>query len=221
MPYLLAEYSSQQIAILFGIGIAIFFLSIRIRRQFKAASEPSSLRSTTGSGISTASSSTTVRKSSNPLAISEAMQVELHDLVRQSKAEIDSKMIALQQLIRMADDAVSRLEAAIDHAESLGLVEQSTGDTKDTVAGLASRSESHNSSWSGQSRRQNAPTAAGRVYAGKLNLPDALEDDPRYERVFALADAGFTSARIASQVGMQVGEVELILSLRPAKKSEL
>ena len=39
-------------------------------------------------------------------------------------------------------------------------------------------------------------------------------DDPRFERVYALADAGFSATKIATQIGSQVGEVELILSLR-------
>jgi hypothetical protein len=56
-----------------------------------------------------------------------------------------------------------------------------------------------------------ADVRAGRKYSLRLDNP---ADDPRFARVFALADAGFSTARIASQVGSQVGEVELILSLR-------
>jgi hypothetical protein len=54
-----------------------------------------------------------------------------------------------------------------------------------------------------------------------MRVGENLADDPRFERVYALADAGFSAARIASQIGSQVGEVELILSLRRTERSEV
>jgi hypothetical protein len=47
-----------------------------------------------------------------------------------------------------------------------------------------------------------------------------LNKQQRQEDIFALSDAGHTSATIAQRVGSPVGEVELILSLRPSDVSD-
>lgn len=46
-------------------------------------------------------------------------EVQMHDLARDLKAEIDSKMIALGHLVRDADRAAERLEKALASAPSL------------------------------------------------------------------------------------------------------
>lgn len=50
-------------------------------------------------------------------------QVELHEIARDTKAEIDTKMRALQAITRSATEAAERLERAIARAERLGLRE--------------------------------------------------------------------------------------------------
>lgn len=45
---------------------------------------------------------------------------------------------------------------------------------------------------------------------------DATPTNPRYADVYDLADRGFGAEAIAQQTGMSVGEVELVLGLRPA-----
>ena len=50
-------------------------------------------------------------------------QVEMHETARDLKGELDSKMGALQALVRIAQEESERLEAAIDRAERLGLSE--------------------------------------------------------------------------------------------------
>ena len=44
--------------------------------------------------------------------------VQMHETVRELSAKIDSKMIALEQLIRAAHEVCSRLEATLNRAES-------------------------------------------------------------------------------------------------------
>ncbi len=65
------------------------------------------------------------------------------------------------------------------------------------------------------SRRVEAPPSPPRKA-----VPLRIADNPRFERVYALADAGMTAPRIANQIGSQVGEVELILSLRSEPQTE-
>ncbi len=45
-------------------------------------------------------------------------QVEMHDCARDMKAELDTKMGALQVLIHIANEEISRLESVIERAES-------------------------------------------------------------------------------------------------------
>src|SRR5690349_7339541 len=44
-------------------------------------------------------------------------QVELHDTLRDAKAEIDTKLLALQSLMVIADEHAQRLEALLARAE--------------------------------------------------------------------------------------------------------
>lgn len=46
-------------------------------------------------------------------------QVEMHETARELKAELDSKMGALQAMTRLAREEAARLEAAIDRAERI------------------------------------------------------------------------------------------------------
>jgi hypothetical protein len=73
-------------------------------------------------------------------------------------------------------------------------------------------------------RLEEAPTQAARpikkrsprvaqVSAGTESV--AADADPRKAQVYALSDDGWDEAEIAAETGFPVGEVELILSLRP------
>ena len=55
-------------------------------------------------------------------------QVEMHETARDLKAELDSKMGALQQLSRIAEQHCQRLETAILHAEKIGSKPRDSGD---------------------------------------------------------------------------------------------
>ena len=49
-------------------------------------------------------------------------QVEMHELARELKGELDSKLIALQTLIHSAREETERLEDAIERAERAGVL---------------------------------------------------------------------------------------------------
>ena len=135
----------------------------------------------------------------------------MHQLARQFKADIDTKLSALTQLIQTADNARLQLQTAIDRAESLGLIE----DEPHSISRVASDAVDTR-----RAPSQRPPVKTRAMSSAHLGVAEGdfgkPADDPRFDRVFALADAGFSATRIASQIGSQVGEVELILSLRGA-----
>ncbi len=144
-------------------------------------------------------------------------EVEMHEFVRGIKAELDSKMRALQAVIADADRAAARLEAALQGAPNAAHRPQ-----PELIA----------------KKENSAPLFdAPRPVAGTQgidlgNLPSSQVESlspagiPRAEHssaqakkeeIHTLADYGMPPAEIASRVGHPIGEVELILSLRGKK----
>jgi hypothetical protein len=113
-------------------------------------------------------------------------------------AKLDGKMEALDDLIRDAEVQIARLEAL------------------NRVAASVTRDERP----SNVPPRPSIQLAQGiKGVKGNLRV-DSPEDHvgpreaQRHEEIYALADAGLTSAAIAGRVGSPVGEIELILGLR-------
>ena len=134
----------------------------------------------------------------------------MHALARQLRGEIDTKMKVLERLIQMADQAQSDLENAIDRAKTAGVF-----DEREVSASPSERHgaiENHRDSIQVSSASRQRHAKRELISTPALRSVDPSED-PRFERVYALSDAGFSAARIASHTGAQVGEVELILSL--------
>ena len=181
---------SAQIVFLLGLGLVIVVLLVRSKRYF---------RQVTQYQVPVARPH---RKVDRPKAASapprsiEKWEVAMHDLARELSGQLDSKIRVLELLIREADEAAARLEAAV-------------GKKPDPVSrGARAALEAP------RSPRRTAPTMKAEIDAKK---PLKIADNPRFERVYALADAGMSVAAIANQIGSQVGEVELILSLRSAR----
>jgi len=121
-------------------------------------------------------------------------QVEMHETARHLKAELDSKMSALQAMTRIASEESARLEAVIARAERLGI--SSCADT------LAAIEAMHGSDDSGTSLKSDAPLAN----------PDEIA--ARRAAVYQLADQGLAATAIARSMGAPLGDVELLMSLR-------
>jgi len=118
-------------------------------------------------------------------------EVQMHETARDLSAQLDSKMSALQALIADADRAAARLETAMARSADL----------------LPSDSS--------------PPTQAEAL--GPSRVVDAAEDghspsSQHREEIYLLADYGLDAAAIASRVGLPIGEVELMLSLRDKTK---
>lgn len=134
-------------------------------------------------------------------------QVEMHETARDLKAELETKMVALQQLIGMADAEASRLETAIARAQRLGI-----SPCRDTLAEL----------------ERVTAEVAGEVGSGSSgalgNLPQIpaagetgeVVSTETQARICALAESGLSAPAIAEQTGHTVGDVEMVLSLRGA-----
>ncbi len=115
----------------------------------------------------------------------EHWEVEMHELARELSGRLDSKMSALQHLIHEADRAAARLEAALRAAEP--------GTQAECL-----RTEQH-------PPVDPAPAAERSATAAEPG---------RYDEIYLLSDYGHPPAEIAQRVGLPIGEVELILSLR-------
>lgn len=118
-------------------------------------------------------------------------QVEMHETARDLKAELDSKMGALQALVRQASAESARLEAAIQRAERLGI--STSRDTLREIERLADDDAS----------QPRLPQLGGVVFG-----------DPHRDQIYSLADGGLAAPTIAAQLGASIGDVEMVLSLR-------
>lgn len=119
-------------------------------------------------------------------------EVEMHELSRRIKGELDSKLALLQHLVAAADAAATRLERATERAERVDAQHSPT----------ASRPAS-----ASPAPRDSIPSASGGPHR-------PAHTDERYGEIYALAEAGLDPASIARQVGSTTGEVQLILGLR-------
>ncbi len=120
--------------------------------------------------------------------------VELQEHSREVRAEIDTKLVTLQVLLRQTEEERARLEAAIAEARRLGLDRR-----PDLLEALAEEPEN---------ARDLEAYAAPRE---RLTL-----DRPK---IYALADRGAAADEIARRLGLAVGDVEIVLSLRPVPSS--
>ena len=124
--------------------------------------------------------------------------VEMHETSRHLKAELDSKMSALQAIIRIASEEAMRLEAAISRAEQLGI-----SPCADTLAAIEELDVSDDSGGS-------------RLYESH-EKPDEIA--ARRDAVYQLADQGLAANAIAKSIGAPLGDVELLMSLRTESAS--
>jgi hypothetical protein len=142
-------------------------------------------------------------------------EVDMHETARELKAQLDSKMSALQALIAEADRAASRLEAAMESRDDTHNAPQSNRipsgrsplfTPKPGPQPMAEKSQAGLSTSQAQALRPApAPTASG------------VSTQNRKQEIYALADYGLSDSAIAQRLGMPIGEVELILSLRGKK----
>lgn len=125
----------------------------------------------------------------------ERWEVEMHQLARELSARLDSKMSALQHLTRDADRAAARLEAALKATGASARTNQAEGLLPGRTAPPA----------------PDPGETASRSTARRLT-------PSRYDEIYLMADYGHPSSEIAARLGLPIGEVDLILSLRKGRR---
>ena len=196
---ILGELGTAQSIFLIGLALLIVILLVRSRRYFRQVTQYQVPRSDASPALRQPP------QSAMPPKEFEQWEVTMHELARDLSGQLDSKIRILELLIREADKAAARLETALARPRSGGEPKRELGrpvpaapnGKKNVDQALAPTS---------------APVAATRTAATASPLNTA--DKPRFDRIYALADAGLSPATIANQIGSQVGEVELILGIR-------
>ncbi len=191
--------SGPQIVFLLGLSLVIVILMMRSRRYFRQVSRHSNAPAP---AISTTAKP---RPSAAPPKSLEQWEVSMHELARDLSGQLDSKIRVLELLIREAGDTAARLESAIGKSRPAPVAN----------AAPITRSDSSESE-SAPIIKPIRPAVPSARPSRTTVEPLKIAGNPRFERVYALADAGMSPVSIANQIGSQVGEVELILSLRSA-----
>jgi hypothetical protein len=136
--------------------------------------------------------------------------VELEEVSRRVGAQVDTKFAKLETVIRDADERIARLERVLGRQGGSGKPPGRTASRDEPLQSVtpaagqpastepAARANSH----SPRHQRAGSPTTP--------NQPS----DPRFRRVYELIDAGATPIKAAEELGLPLGEVELILNLR-------
>jgi hypothetical protein len=194
---ILGELGTAQTIFLIGLALLIVILLVRSRRYFRQVTQYQVPRPDASPALRQPP------RSAMPPRDFEQWEVTMHDLARDLSGQLDSKIRVLELLIREADKTAARLETALARTRS------SAKPARETVRPAPAPP---NGKKNGLPSSTSAPAAAPRTNAGRAPLNAA--DKPRFDRIYALADAGLSPATIANQIGSQVGEVELILGIR-------
>lgn len=188
------EHTSS-ILLVAGIALAAFFLMRGASRRRAAPSSNSTPPSDRGRDIALADAPPDLLR----------WQVELHETARDLKAELDSKLSAMQTLVAMARQERALLTTSIEQARAAGI--EPTGGTLAAIEGL------------GDPAALEDPGRLALVAAQMPPLPggvpgDLFEGDRTSLAISRLADQGLAPNSIAEQLNLPLGEVELKLSLR-------
>lgn len=124
----------------------------------------------------------------------EALMVDINRMAKDMGAQLDAKIVRIEQANREADERIARLEALV----------QSTG-SADSAAAASFAALS-----GPQPAEQQAAAAAVPADVQALQT----EADPLTREVYTLADSGLGAVDIAQKLGEHVGKIELILALR-------
>lgn len=130
--------------------------------------------------------------------------VQLEQCAREMNAQLDTKFLRLETVIRDADDRIARLERVLEQVEDLrGLL------AAGATARAAQRPHEPDAPADRCERAAPQPPPENTETAEDFPPPDAP-----HGRVYALADAGKPAMEIAEESGLTLGEVELLLRLR-------
>ncbi len=128
-------------------------------------------------------------------------EVGMHEVARDLRAELDSKMGAVNSLIAQAREESARLAQLIERAERLGIAP-----VRDTLQAIEQL---------GSDDREEVVRAANGLAAMAERAPHAnLLSPPFVEQIYELADEGRPAKEIAQRLRAPLGDVEFALGLR-------
>jgi hypothetical protein len=185
---LLGQVESTTILFLAGLTLTCAVLLFRTHRQLGSRSKAGIPSPAT---FAQPTASPTVAHRLDAPADVRRWEVQMHDVARELQGQLDSKIAIVQHLIRDAQEQAERLEALIGRSAELGQLPPTRGPSPLTHA------ETNN-----------------RVRVDAASAKAGSSASLRHAEIYSLADAGLTSAAIASRVGSPIGEIELILGLR-------
>lgn len=144
-------------------------------------------------------------------------EVEMHETARRLSAQLDSKMGLLEHLIREADRAAARLEAALAAQEHRNDFDAAPTPGSATTLGEADQPARPLGQAEGLRTATSAEQLTRPLSTGAPAMPSSSPTPRPYEEIYTLADYGLDPAEIAQRVGTPVGEVQLILQLRKSR----
>lgn len=138
-------------------------------------------------------------------------EVRFHEIVREMFGRLDGKIHVLNTLVIEAEQAIDQLKRLSQSSSPHSVPAASTpGEDEPRPADLSQA----NPSPSAEPLVIELDAAAIRARA----LAPDNEFAQRFSHVFELADQGLSSAQIGDRTGQAVGDVELLLSLRRARR---
>ena len=200
---MLSEHASS-LLMLAGVGLAVYLLMRGAGRSGRQSND---------SDVDSRQTKKLQAKRSRDAALADApdevlrWQVEMHETARDLKAEIDTKLSALQALVILARRESERLEQAIRRAENADVA--APRDALAAIEGLADPAALAD------------PDRLARVAAQMPPLPgglrsDLFDDNQHQVAIARLAEQGLSPTEIARRLRLPIGEVELLLNLRSA-----
>ncbi len=145
----------------------------------------------------------------------QCLLVELHNMARQMSSQIETRVAKLELLLEEADAKIARLES--------GTGRGAVGPSGDGQAGSAFnatdydrpplRLATNDDAESDGGTTEDATTAKSTATTATSAKPTTSAD--RYAELYRLADEGLDARAIAARVQRPLGEIELILALRP------
>lgn len=189
--WLLAEIEKPNLLLFIGLAMACAILLFRSQRRIRQPARTSA---------PAAPHSATASNRFEPTPELKRWEVEMHDTAREVTARIDNKIRILEQLIRDADDRIARLQAADEWTADYS-------EPADEPAIALAKLSKHAS-------QLVSPALAPSPAEALLRRSKAPSSSRHSDEIFALSDAGRSSAEIAQELNAPVGEIELILSLR-------
>lgn len=205
----IAQIEGTTVLFLAGLGLTCGFLLFRTHRQLNAKPKAKPSPPSTWSKLQPDPEPVAHRLGA-PAEV-RRWEAELHELTRELRGQLDTKIALLEHLIRDAGQQAARLEAAIERVTILRAdaarpasvgppaAHFHTGQMHAPAASVGSASPGARPGEPAEAARTSRPVSSAAR---------------RHTEIYALADSGLASAAIAARIGSPIGEIDLILGLR-------